>query len=450
MRPPANIISAWIKEKNSFSVRGLVMLKSREHGWICNIEILRTSRDKLDQLPPDEAAFEIALSAIFRYITRTVYVGESVPIKTERGLELLVPKIAFEMAPFLVDKIKKILTDGGGGLNVNQIAVSQKLLARATTGDARDAAAYGLPATLPAQERTKHRLNYEAKLTEQEHKAMKRRRRLLARHWISRKASSFYLRGLVYSVDVNGLWAFNVSAGHDVIGQTSSDRHALERLALEVSLSAVQEFASCINFERGGETLLGKDRADQPAVRVPPDVVDNAARRVAKKLLALMDKHQHGVLSHIVIERSLVQAWDAEDTKPLESYPFPFAPTNDVILADKLALDKISAAFKRNRQLSSDAATDAQPADLVEEMVTDEPSAASWREELEIDDWVPLDEVEEDDETLDRKALEKADHDQSSALRRIRGVAGGKIARDDTASPVRHKIDYAGLPSDDA
>lgn len=445
MRPPANIIAGWIKEKNSFSVRGLVLLRGPDKTWLCNIDILRASREKLDEMPIEEASFEIALSAVFRYITRTVYAGENVKIKNTRGSSVLVPKIAFELAPFLVDRIKKILQEGGGGINVNQIATTQKHLARLTTGDPRNFEVYGLPQTPGARERIQHRLNYEAKLTDQEHKAMMRRRRTLARHWLRRKGGSFRIRGLVYSSDDHGFWAFNVKSGQDVIEQSSTDRQALEALALDVSMDAVHEFASSVNYEHGGNTLLGQNRSDHPSMRVPPDVVDAAARRVAKKLLAMMEKYRHGVLNHKIIERSLAMAWDPEDSKPLEDYPFPQAPTADLVQADKEALDKISAGLQRNRARTAEQADQQPAAGHIEPA-----QPTTWREELEIEDWVPLDEVVDDDETIDRKALEKADHDQSAALRRIRGSQGGKILPNDMASPVKHKVDYAGLPSDDA
>lgn len=453
MRPPANIVRQWMKEKNSFPVRGLVMLHQPERGWLCNIEILRVSREQLAEMPQDEAAFEIALSAVFRYITSVVYTGESVPITTARGSELLVPKIAFEMAPFMVDKVKKILAEGGGGVNLAQVALTQKFLARSTTGNAKDAEGYGLPKVVTGAVRVKHRLDYEARLTAQQMKAMMRRRKLLARHWLRRtKKGSFLQRGLAFSSDPHGFWAFNVRPGHEMVEHTSDDRQALERMALEVSLEAVYEYTRAEDYDRDGVTYLRKSQSTVAGVeRVPPDVAGAAARRVATKLLAQMGKHKHGVLSHKVIENSLVLAWDPEDDKPMDEYPFPLAPTVNYIEMDRRALDQIEEAFKKNRLRNAE--TDAQPDGLQSEKNQDtsiDPSAqSSWREELEIADWVPLDEPEEDDETIDRKALEKADHDQSAALRRIRGNAGGRILPDDSASPVQHKVDYAGLPKDE-
>lgn len=447
MRPPANIVKAWINEKNSFLVRGLVMLHQPGKGWYCNIDILRIAREQIGTLPPEEAAFEIALSAVFRYITSQVYTGECVPITNTRGKELSVPKIAFEMAPFLVDRIKKLITDGGGGMNVAQIAGSQKFLARATTGDPRNAQAYGLPVFVSGRERVQHRLQYEAKLTVTQMKAMVLRRKLLARYWLRRKSPSFLTRGLVFSSDQHGFWAFNVPSGPDVVEQSSKNRDELQRLALEVSMQAAQQFVAAVNIERDGQRLLWLDRVGQyDTQHTPPEVVGEAARRISIKLLALMDKHQHGVLSHKVIETSLAMAWDPDDSKSLDDYPFPMAPTTDFSLADKQAMDKISEAFARNRRRKVD--PDAQP-DEAEVLPAGSAGESSWREELEIDDWVPLDEPMEDDETLDRKALEKADHDQSAALRRIRGQAGGRILPDDSASPVKHKVDYAGLPKDE-
>jgi hypothetical protein len=447
MRPPANIIRQWMNEKNSFSVRGLVMLHHTGKGWFCNIEILRVSREKLEEMPADEAAFEIALSAVFRYITGSVYTGESQPVKTPRGTELLVPTIAFQMAPFLVDRIKKILADGGGGLNVNQIALSQKFLAKSTTGSAKDAEAYGLPKVVSGAQRVKHRLEYEAKLSSLQLKAMARRRKLLARHWLKRKGGSFYRRGLVFSTDAHGFWTFNVRSGQEKVEHTSDDLQALQNLTFEVGVEAVLEYSRAANIDRGGELVLGQGSKNPQGPQLPPDVVDDAARRVAKRLLALMQKHQHGVLSHKVIERSLVHAWDPDDTKSMDDYPFPLAPTTDFHALDLQAMDAISAAFARNRVRKDN--PDAPPHGLQADKVATPDSDVSWRQELEIDDWVPLDEPVEDDETLDRKALEKADHDQSAALRRIRGSAHGRILPADRDSPIQHKVDYAGLPKDE-
>lgn len=451
MRPPANIIRQWMKEKNSFPVRGLVMLHVPGTGWLCNIEILRARAKEIEDMPPEKAAFEIALSAIFRYITSTVYTGESIPVVTTRGTELLVPTIAFDMAPFLVDKVKKILAEGGGGINVNQVAIAQKFLARATTGSAKGAEAYGLPKVVSGAQRIKHRLEYEARLTAQQIKSMARRRKLLARHWLKQSGGSFYYRGLVFSFDSHGFWAFNINSGHDQVDHNSEDQQALENLAFAVSVEAVQKYTRAVNFERDGETRLKRDESEfDGQVRVPAEVIETASHRVAKRLLSLMKKHQHGVLSHKVIERALVIAWDPQDEKPLDEYPFPLAPTSDFEAIDRQALDRISELFsrKRARRLLRDEQPQA-PITVDTDSEAQPKLATSWREELEIDDWVPLDEPVEDDETLDRKALEKADHDQSAALRRIRGSAGGRIMPDDTSSPVHHKVDYAGLPKDE-
>jgi hypothetical protein len=448
MRPPANIIRQWIQEKNSFSVRGLVMLNLPAKGWYCNIEILRVTREKLAEMPPDEAAFEVALSAIFRYITSTVYTGESIPVRTARGPELLVPSIAFDMAPFLVDKVKKILADGGGGINVNQVAVSQKFLARATTGSAKNAEAYALPKLGGGAQRVKHRLDYEAKLDARQVKAMAQRRKQLARYWLKRKGGSFQHRGLVFTSDPHGFWTFNVRAGHDMVEHTSSDQSELERLALDVSQAAVLEYSQSVNYQRDGETLLARDRsAKQGVSRVPPDVIDEAARRVSSRLLKLMNKNKHGILSHKITERCLSLAWDPEDEKTLEDYPFPISPSTDFGALDRLAVEAIAAFHRTNRMRRAE--DDQQPPVRVDQRDSAQASDLSWREELDIDDWVPLDEPVEDDDAIDRRALETADHDQSAALRRIRGIDGGRITAEDKASPVRHKVDYAGLPKDE-
>lgn len=447
MRPPANIISQWIREKNSFPVRGLVMLRAPKTGWLCNIEIIRMQANEIDDQPVEKAAFEIALSAIFRYITSSVYNGESELVVTPRGTELLVPTIAFEMAPFLVEKIKKIITDGGGAINVNQVAVSRKFLAFSKTGSVLEAESYGLPKIILGADRISHRLEYEAKLTYRQAKAMANRRKHLARHWLNHVKRSFYRRGLVFSSDTHGLWTFNAGSGEERLEHTSTDHQALEQLAYAVSLNAVNMYMQAVNVERGGQTVLdGKDVDDEQLSPMIPDFVSNAARRVCAKLLKLMKKNQHGVLSLKTIESALVLEWDLEDEKPLDDYPFPRAPTIDFHKLDQEAMDRIGKAHARNR--APLLAREALPDTIAASAQAEQQASASWRQELEIDDWVPLDEIEEDDETLDRKALAKADHDQSAALRRIRGAAGGRVVREDIASPVKHKVDYAGLPKD--
>jgi hypothetical protein len=153
MRPPAHFVHAWIRQTDSFPEHGLVMLRHRTKGWSCNIAILRVAPERLTELSADDAAFDVALSAVCSYInTGAGYSGEMVPIVAVSGKEVPIPAIALQMAPFLVERIKKILEDGGGAMPMNQIALSQRRLAKQTLGSAGASKQYGLPKVLSNDE----------------------------------------------------------------------------------------------------------------------------------------------------------------------------------------------------------------------------------------------------------------------------------------------------------
>ena len=60
-----------------------------------------------------------------------------------------------------------------------------------------------------------------------------------------------------------------------------------------------------------------------------------------------------------------------------------------------------------------------------------------------------MDEPIEDDETIDRRAMELADHEQSAALRRIRSEEpSGRFVNRAGSRPRKSVIDYTGLPED--
>lgn len=447
MRPPAPMTRRWVTEKNSFPVRGLVIYRWPK-GWGCNIELLRITREQIPQLPVEEAAYEIALSAVFRYMTSEVYEGETTPLKTARGNTVLVPSLAFSLAKYLIERVSTMLLDGGGGINIATIASSQKMLARATTGSAKDAEAWNLPAVVKGAERVSQRLAHEAATAAGRLRALADRRKAIAKFWFKNK-NGFHTRGLVFTGGLGGLWTFNVPGLGDrlePVPQDSSDDKALADLAHAVSLMAIDAFASSVNVERGGNTELRAPR-DQPAIRaeLSDEVRQLAASRLAARLLKGMKTHRHGVVSLLVIERCLVVAFDPLDDKPLEDYPFPLAPTAKPDEQDRAALEVLNQIKERRKAL--------MPSRVGSAGANDEPAEdsvnGSWRQELGIEDWVPLDEPFEDDETIDRRAIEKADHDQSAALRRLRGDLGGRVKEAEKTSVIKHNIEYAGLPKDD-
>ncbi len=209
---------------------------------------------------------------------------------------------------------------------------------------------------------------------------------------------------------------------------------------------AIDAFASSVNVERDRNTELRAPR-DQPAVRaeLSDEVRQLAASRLAARLLKGMKTHRHGVVSLLVIERCLVVAFDPLDDKPLEDYPFPLAPTAKPDEQDRAALEVLNQIKERRK---AQVPSRVGPAGANDEPAEDSVNG-SWRQELGIEDWVPLEEPFEDDETIDRRAIEKADHDQSAALRRLRGDLGGRVKESEKTSVIKHNIDYPGLPKDD-
>ena len=448
MRPPAPMTRRWVTEKNSFPVRGLVMYRWPS-GWGCNVELLRITREQIPTLPTQEAAYEIALSAVYRYVSSKAYEGETTTLKTARGNTVLVPNLAFELAKHLVDKVSKLLQDGGGGIHLATISASQKTLARATTGSVKDAQAWNLPAVIKGAERVSLRLEHEAVTAVRRQRAIAARRKALAKFWFKNK-HGFHTRGLAFTAGPGNLWAFNVPGLGDrlePVSHDSTDEKALVDLSHAVSLMAIDAFASSVNIERGGNTELRAPRDEAHArADLPDEVRQRAADRLSARLLSAMKKHRHGVVSLVVIERCLVVAFDPLDDKPLEDYPFPLAPTADPDGQDRAALDVLNQ-FKKNRKTFTPAQV--EPAVRADAEPDEDIGTASWRQELGIEDWVPLDEPFEDDETIDRRAIEKADHDQSAALRRLRGDGGGRVKESGPTSLIQHKIDYAGLPKDE-
>lgn len=450
MRPPGPMTRLWLSEKNSFPVRGLVMYRWPT-GWGCNIELLRITREQVATLPLNEAAYEISLSAVYRYMTSEAYEGKTTPVRTARGKTLLVPDMAFDLAPFLVERVSRVLHDGGGAITFSAIAGTQKFLALATTGSARDAQAWNLPAVKKGAERVSERIAHEFTATARRQRAIAARRKALAKYWFKNKLG-FYTRGLVFTGEgPQNTWAFNVPGLRDrlePVQRNKADDQALSGLVHAVSLLAIDAFAAGVNIKRGGNTLVQPPKA-QGAMRadLTDEVRQLAADRLAARLLGGMKKHGHGVVSLAVIERCLVVAFDPLDEKPLDDYPFPLAPTADPSELDRAALDKLNEYREKSRALAkSRDGQDAQP-DL---NPAQDAASQSWRDELGIEDWVPLEEPFEDDETIDRRALQKADHDQSAALRRMRGEGGGRVNDEARLSSViQHHIDYTGLPKDE-
>lgn len=448
MRPPAPMTRLWVTEKNSFPVRGLVVYRWPT-GWGCNVELLRITREQIPSLPTQEAAYEIALSAVFRYMSSKPYDGEALPIKTARGNTLLVPKLAFDLATFLVERVSKMLLDGGGGINLATIASSQKMLARATTGSAKDAEAWNLPAVVKGAERVTQRLQHEALTAARRQRALAARRKALAKYWFKNK-HGFHTRGLAFTAGPGNLWAFNVPGLSDrlePVSHDSTDEKALTDIAHAVSLMAIDAFASSVNIVRAGITELRAPKHEvSMRADLPDDVRQLAADRLAVGLLKGMKTHRHGVVSLVVIERCLVVTFDPQDDKPLDDYPFPLAPTDLPSEQDRAAFETLNQIREKYKTLS---VARVQPAARVDVEPAQDAKDDSWRQDLGIEDWVPLEEPFEDDETIDRRAMEKADHDQSAALRRLRGEGGGRVKEAVQTSVIQHKIDYAGLPKDD-
>lgn len=451
MRPPAPMTRKWVTEKRSFPVRGLVMYRWPDGKWTCNIELLRITREQIPTMPPEEVAFEVALSALHRHMTGTpdyVYEGETVPVKSARGTMVAVPALAFELAPFLVPPLKKILEEGGGGINLASISRTQKFLARATTGSAKDADAWNMPEVVKGDERKKQRLNYEASESKAKEKAMADRRKVLAKFWLKNK-DGFLRRGLVFTTDVNQFWRFNVdTALLDPVPCNSEDKQLLSDLAMSVSRQAIQAFASAINVDNVENRFLRAELhggvLDQALTE---DVIQVACDRLAKRLLRSMQKNRHGIVALPAIERALVLAWDPEDAKLLDEYPFPLAPSAKPDELDRWALDTLQN-FKPRAHRSEGVRHAQADAPAQHVQVAPEDSPKSWRDELEINDWVPLEDAYEDDDTIDQRAMQLADHEQSAALRRIRDESGGPTKKQGKSTGVKHDIDYAGLPKD--
>jgi hypothetical protein len=444
MRPPAPMTRQWIGERNSFPVRGLVMYRWPNKKWACNIELLRIGREDIDRLPVDEAAYEIALSALYRYmasVTTAEFDGEFLPIKTIGGQIVNVPGAVLEVAKVLVENVKVLLADGGGAINPMVLERSSRTHSK-LTGQTN---VLDLPRT-PRGDSRKHQIqSHEVAASKHKLKAMAARRRMLARFWRNTN-DGFYQRGLVFTTNTHGFWEFNIESDRssmDHVDDGAGEASLLD-LATSVSRNAIAAFASASNYEKNGERHL---RGDLRQVMVPEalsnEMLNSASASLARKLVKEMTKQKHGVVGLRVLERCLAVAWDPEDTKPLEEYPFPTAPSAIPQALDRWALDVMQTA-QRSAKQAAKAAEDVGGAGAA----TQPGNTKSWREELEIEDWVPLDDQFEDDETIDRRAMGLADHDQSAALRRIRGdkVPEGM---NHAASITQHDIDYEGLPKDD-
>lgn len=448
MRPPAPMTRQWVTEKNSFPVRGLVMYRWPPRRWACNIELLRISRDDIDSKPAEEVAFEVALSALHRFMTgdpKHPYEGATTTVESVTGKMVEVPDLAFSLAPFLAKRVMTLLTDGGGAINPSAIAKAQGLHALETTGSKRVASEEKLQSGPRGAERVEQIQAHEKAASRVKLRAMAARRRALARFWQKNKVG-FYRRGLTFTGDQAGFWTFNLDIGNEPIDPVpvdSKDSNELEQLVQAVSRVAVATFAAATNVDKGGHRLLS---GDPTTVVLPVELSTEAymvaSERLANRLLQAMQKHAHGVVGLGVIERCLTVAWDPEDVKPLDDYPFPLAPTETPQELDRWAMDTIQARQARYRQQGAQQRESA-PADAPAS-TTDRGS--SWRQELEIEDWVPLEDAYEDDATIDQRAMAVADHEQSAALRRLRGGPG--LQGKDT-SPVQHRVDYSGLPKDD-
>jgi hypothetical protein len=447
MRPPAPMTRQWVTEKNSFPVRGLVMYRWPPHRWACNVELLRISRDDIEKKPAAEVAFEIALSALHRYMTgdpKRPFEGETTAVETVAGNLVEVPDLAFALAPFLAQRVQKLLDEGGGAIDPRAIAKAQALHALETTGSKKIAEDVKLWSGPRGAERVEQIQAHEKSATKTKSRAMAARRKALARFWQKNKAG-FYRRGLTFTADQAGFWAFNLDIGNepiDPVPADSKDASQLEPLVQAVARTAIATFAAAENTHKGDQRML---RGNPATVVLPVELTTEAylgaSDRLAKRLMKSMQQHAHGVIGLGVIERCLTVAWDPEDNKPLEDYPFPLAPTETPQELDRWAMDTIQAKQARYRQ-DGGSARKPQPAETVSPSARSDPS---WRQELEIEDWVPLEEAYEDDATIDQRAMAVADHEQSAALRRIRGSAGAQH----DAIPVQHRVDYSGLPRDD-
>ncbi|ABE47265.1 hypothetical protein [Polaromonas sp. JS666] len=450
MRPPAPMTRQWVTEKNSFPVRGLVMYRWPPHRWVCNVELLRISRDDIANKPAEEVAFEVALSALHRYMTgdpKRPFEGETTAVETISGRLVEVPDLAFALAPFLVKRVKTLLDDGGGAIDPRAISKAQAMHAFETTGSKKIAEDVKLWSGPRGAERVEQIQAHEKAASKTKIRAMAARRKALARFWQKNK-TGFYRRGLTFTNDQAGFWTFNLDIGNEPIDPVPVDSKEpghLEALAQAVSRVAVATFAAAKNTDKGEKRML---RGDPATVVLPVELSTEAylaaSGRLAKRLLKSMQQHAHGVIGLGVIERCLTVAWDPEDNKPLEDYPFPLAPTETPQELDRWAMDTIQAKQARYRQEGG------QQRDPRQAEAGAQPPAgggSSWRQELEIEDWIPLEDAYEDDATIDQRAMAVADHQQSAALRRDRD--GGGTQRKDVI-PVQHKVDYAGLPKDDA
>ena len=180
MRPIAPMTRQWIGEKNSFPIRGLVMYHWSKTGWAVNCELIRISRDDIEKKPVDEVAYEIALSAMHRFLTSTpgsIFEGETTPVNTARGTVVAVPALAFELAEHLKAKVIKLIEDGGGGIGPTILAKSAAFHARLTTGNPKNAQAWNIPKVDSFKDRKVTRLAYEARNATAKDKAMALRRK---------------------------------------------------------------------------------------------------------------------------------------------------------------------------------------------------------------------------------------------------------------------------------
>ena len=458
MRPIAPLTRQWAKEKNSFPVRGLVMYRwpkdDKKPGsvpnWTCNIELLRLTREEIDTRAVAEVAFEIALSALYKHMSATPKGNdalETVAIQTARGNIVEVPALAFELAPYMVDRISNVLNDGGGGVPLGFIVSSQKAHARATTGSARNASLKAMPALPPRADRVKGRLAFDARTLKDKEKATLFRRKALAKFWF-RNNEGFHRRGLVFRVDANLFWQFNVASENlDPVPCDATDEAVLHQLAMAVSRTTIDKFASSFNEETSGERLLRINNQNAFIDDVlTQDIRDVASERLAVRLMRDMKKHRHGIVGLGVIERCLTVAWDPEDNKPLDDYPFPQAPSANPQDLDIQAWAILKDIEKRRRQQAEERVP-RQPENWAGSEAPDKPE--SFRDEIETEGWVPFDEAYEDDDIIDQRAMQLADHDQSAALRRIRDDASGYKKKAAPAAGIKHNIDYAGLPKDE-
>ncbi len=445
MRPPAPITRQWVSEKNSFPIRGMAMYRRPDGNWTCNFELLRITRGQISELPVEEAAFEIAVSGLFKAmaggsLTEQETVREMLAIKTARGTMVEVPEILFKLAKFMVPRTVKILQEGGGALPMGFLLTTQKMLLREETGSAVGPTVGILPALAPLSERVANRKGYEEQLDKQRKKNVINRRKTLAKFW-SKNKEGFYRRGLVYRADANSFWQFNVQTTNtDPVPADSTSVDQLLPLTLLVARSAIDTFAASHNEDVGEDRLLRFNmRNTSISEALTPEIRLAASEKLAARLLSEMKKNRYGIVGLNFIERCLSIAWDPEDTRSLDDYPFPMAPSTKPEQLDANALEILKSIANRNKRSGSEAG-----------QATSGGFAPSddMRPDSELDPSMPMLDVFEDDDAIDQRAMALADHAQSAALRRIRDEKQPKGHSQNEFVPVKHAIDYAGLPKD--